>query len=157
QHARQVGVTTFVTAAAQARARGQYDEATALLTTAKSFDEHAPEIVSESVAIDRDRGSTTAQRAGTPAQATVSTPQATATATQPGVTAAPPAGKSQDLNSEEKRASFEIIKEQFETQVAAGDTAGAGKSARVLSQAAPASVYVARDVPRLLALSYVHL
>jgi serine/threonine protein kinase len=59
--------------------------------------------------------------------------------------------------SEEKRASIEILKEQFETQAAAGDVTGATTTANMLTRSAPGSAYVSREVPRILSLSYVHL
>jgi hypothetical protein len=59
--------------------------------------------------------------------------------------------------SEERRAGVEMLKEQFETQAAAGDVAGAMTTANTLARAAAGSAYVAHEVPRILALGYVHL
>jgi serine/threonine protein kinase len=59
--------------------------------------------------------------------------------------------------TEEKRAAFAMLREQFETQALAGDTAGALNLAKALKRASPGSNYVAQDVPRILGLSYVHL
>jgi serine/threonine protein kinase len=87
-----------------------------------------PEIVSQSAAIERDKSAQAAQ----PAQ-----PDARA--------------------SEEKRASIEILKEQFETQAAAGDVSGAKLTANALARSSAGSAYVSREVPRILSLSYVHL
>ena len=92
------------------------------LPTARSFDEQAPEIVAEAVAIDRDKASKTDTRV-----------------------------------NEEKRAGIEMLKEQFETQAAAGDVTGATTTANTLVRAFPGSAYVTRELPRILALGYVHL
>jgi serine/threonine protein kinase len=122
QNARQVGVKTFVAAATQARSVKQFDAAAGFLSTARSFDEQAPEIVAEAVAIERDKASKTDTRV-----------------------------------NEEKRAGIEMLKEQFETQAAAGDVTGATATANTLVRAFPGSAYVARELPRILALGYVHL
>jgi serine/threonine protein kinase len=50
----------------------------------------------------------------------------------------------------------ETLKEELETKAAAGDTKGASAVASALTRAAPGSVYVARDVPQILASSWVH-
>jgi hypothetical protein len=88
----------------------------------------APEIVSQSAAIERDKSAQAAQPA------------------QPDTRA-----------SEEKRANIEILKEQFETQAAAGDVSGATITAHALTRSSAGSAYVSREVPRILSLSYVHL
>lgn len=137
QKARQAGVTTFVAAADQARSRRQFDEAGNLLSMAGSFNAQAPEIVSESAAIERDRSTP-------PAQTTQ-----TAQATQP----AQPDGRASEL----KHTNIEMLKEQFETQAAAGDVTGATTTANSLTRAAAGSAYVSREVPRILSLSYVRL
>jgi hypothetical protein len=153
--ARQSGVTTFVAAAEQSRSRGQLEEAGGLLSLAGSFNAQAPEIVSESSAIERDK-SAQAARAVPPGQ-TAQLGQAgqvgqvgqAAPTTQP----AQPDARA----SEEKRAGIEMLKEQFETQAAAGDIAGATKTANTLARSYAGSAYVTREVPRILSLSYVHL
>jgi len=50
-----------------------------------------------------------------------------------------------------------MLKEQFETQAAAGDVAEATATAGKLGRALPGSAYVSREVPQLLAGSYEHL
>jgi serine/threonine protein kinase len=122
QNARQAGVKTFVAAATQARSVKQFDAAAGFLSTARSFDEQAPEIVAEAVAIDRDKAS-----------------------------------KPDTRVNEEKRAGIEMLKEQFETQAAAGDVTGATTTANTLVRGFPGSAYVTRELPRILALGYVHL
>jgi hypothetical protein len=150
--ARHTAVITFVTAATQARARQQLDLASALLSVAKSFDERAPEIVPESVAIDRDRSAKTAPATtGNSGAAVHGTPKDPASG--PGPTLGQPDGKS----SAEKQANIDILHEQFETQAAAGDIAGATNLAKTLKRVSPGSNYVAQDVPRILVLTYVHL
>ena len=52
---------------------------------------------------------------------------------------------------------IEMLKEQFETQAAAGDVAGAMTSANKLTRVSAGSAYVAHEVPRILVLTYVHL
>jgi serine/threonine protein kinase len=59
--------------------------------------------------------------------------------------------------SEEKRANIEMLKEQFETQAAAGDVTGATLTANTLARSSAAGAYVNREVPRIVILSYVHL
>jgi serine/threonine protein kinase len=59
--------------------------------------------------------------------------------------------------SEEKRASIEMLKEQFETQAAAGDVTGATTTANTLARSSAGSAYVRGEVPRILSLTYVHL
>jgi hypothetical protein len=126
-----------------------------LLSLAGSFNAQAPEIVSESSAIERDK-SAQAARAVPPGQ-TAQLGQAgqvgqvgqAAPTTQP----AQPDARA----SEEKRAGIEMLKEQFETQAAAGDIAGATKTANTLARSYAGSAYVTREVPRILSLSYVHL
>lgn len=61
------------------------------------------------------------------------------------------------VTGEEKRAGYEMLKEKFETQAASGDLAGAGVTAAALGRNAGDSVYVTRDVPRILISSYLHL
>jgi serine/threonine protein kinase len=133
RHTGQVAVQVFVAAAADARARKEFDRAAALLATARSFDEHAPELVSESVALERDR-------------AVKADPQAKVD----------PVAKADPVALEQKRAGAEILKEQFETQAAAGDVVEASATAVSLSRALPGSNYVTRDVPQMLAASYLH-
>jgi hypothetical protein len=50
-----------------------------------------------------------------------------------------------------------MLKEQFETQAAAGNVAEATATAGKLGRALPGSAYVSREVPQLLAGSYEHL
>ena len=50
-----------------------------------------------------------------------------------------------------------VLKEQFETQAAAGDVTGATTTANTLVRGFPGSAYVTRELPRILALGYVHL
>jgi hypothetical protein len=50
-----------------------------------------------------------------------------------------------------------MLKEQFETQAAAGDVAGATTSANRLTRVSAGSAYVAHEVPRILVLTYIHL
>jgi hypothetical protein len=61
------------------------------------------------------------------------------------------------LGGEEKRAGFEMLKEQFETQAAAGDVPGATITAGKLTRALPGSAYVGREVPQILSGTYLHL
>jgi hypothetical protein len=135
--ARQSGVATFVAAAEQARSRRQFDEAGNSLSIAGSFNAQAPEIVSESAAIERDQ----ATQAALPAQAS-----------QPAQSAQLD-GRASDL----KHTNIEMLKEQFETQAAAGDVTGATTTANTLARSYAGSAYVSREVPRILSLSYVHL
>ena len=58
---------------------------------------------------------------------------------------------------EATRTQVEILKEELETQAAAGNTKGASAAASALARAAPGSVYVTRDVPQLLMSSWVNL
>jgi hypothetical protein len=51
----------------------------------------------------------------------------------------------------------EMLKEQFETQAAGGDVAGATTSANKLTRVSAGSAYVTHEVPRILVLTYVHL
>jgi serine/threonine protein kinase len=60
-------------------------------------------------------------------------------------------------DTEEKRAAFEMLREQFETQALGRDTAEALNLAKALKRASPGSNYVSQEVPRILGLSYVHL
>jgi serine/threonine protein kinase len=67
----------------------------------------------------------------------------------------PPA---EDLQaSEAARRKVEILKEELETKAAAGDTKGTSAAASALTQAAPGSAYVTREVPRILVSSWVNL
>jgi len=50
-----------------------------------------------------------------------------------------------------------MLKEQFESQAAAGDVAEATATAGKLGRTLPGSAYVSREVPQLLAGSYEHL
>jgi hypothetical protein len=50
-----------------------------------------------------------------------------------------------------------MLKEQFETQAAAGDVAGAMTTASRLTRVSAGSAYVAHEVPHILVLTYVHL
>jgi hypothetical protein len=59
--------------------------------------------------------------------------------------------------AEGTRTQAEILKEELETKAAAGDTKGASAAASALTRAAPGSVYVTRDVPRILMSSWVNL
>jgi hypothetical protein len=139
RHTAQVAVQVFVAAATDARVRKEYDRAAALLATARSFDEHAPELVSESVALERDR-------------AVKADPLATADPL-PKVDSV---AKVDPVALEQKRAGAEILKEQFETQAAAGDVVEASATAISLNRALPGSNYATRDVPQMLAASYLH-
>jgi serine/threonine protein kinase len=56
----------------------------------------------------------------------------------------------------QKQAGIEILKEQFETQAAAGDVVEASATANSLARALPGSVFVTRDVPRMLIDGYAH-
>jgi len=58
---------------------------------------------------------------------------------------------------EQKRAAVEILREQIERQVDEGDVDGAATTARLLQRTTPGSPYVAREIPRLLPLSYINL
>jgi hypothetical protein len=49
-----------------------------------------------------------------------------------------------------------MLKEQFETQAAAGDVVEASATASSLARALPGSVFVTRDVPRMLIDGYAH-
>jgi serine/threonine protein kinase len=137
--ARNTAAKVFVAAAAQARSRKQFDEATELLNKARTFDERASDVVSESIALERDRSTQPAKPVPAPAPS-VTAPSVTTVA-----------------NSEEKRAGFEMLKEQFESQSAAGDVPGATLSAGKLTRANPGSAYVSREVPQILAGAYLHL
>ena len=57
--------------------------------------------------------------------------------------------------SEENRAGLEMLKEQFETLAAQGDIRGVATTATMLNRGYPDSVYVAREVPRIMMLTYV--
>jgi serine/threonine protein kinase len=153
--ARQSGVTTFVAAAEQARSRRQFDEAGNLLSIAGSFDADAPEIVSESAAIERDKFAPTGQ------DAQVAQAGQTAQAGQVGqLGQAAQVGQAAQLGgrvSEQKHTNMEMLKEQFETLAAAGDVAGATTTANMLSHSFAGSAYVSREMPRILSLAYVHL
>ena len=59
--------------------------------------------------------------------------------------------------SEAARRKVEILKEELETKAAAGDTKGTSAVASALTQAAPGSAYVTREVPRILVSSWVNL
>jgi hypothetical protein len=50
-----------------------------------------------------------------------------------------------------------MLKEQFETQAAGGDLAGAMTSATRLTRVSAGSAYVTREVPRILVLTYTKL
>ncbi len=162
QKARQSAVTTFVAAAEQARSQGQYEQAGSSLSLAGSFNAQAPEIVSESAAIERDRSTAQPASPGRPASVgqagSLGQPAPLGHSGQPGQAAptaqpAPPDAR----GSEEKRAGVEMLKEQFETQAAAGDVTGATKTANTLTRSYAGSAYVSREVPRILILTYVHL
>jgi hypothetical protein len=58
---------------------------------------------------------------------------------------------------EEKRAAVEILREQIERQADEGDVDGAATTAKLLQRATPGPSYVAREIPRLLPLSYINL
>jgi len=66
------------------------------------------------------------------------------------------ASKADTVAAEQKRAGTEILKEQFETQAAAGDVVEASATASSLARALPGSVFVTRDVPRMLIDGYAH-
>jgi serine/threonine protein kinase len=92
---------------------------------------------------------TTQQSAGEP-QAAPAAPAPVKPAPATGATAAPSGG-------EQKLAGIEMLREQFETEAASGDIAGALIRAKALKRASPGSNYVTQEVPRILALSYIHL
>jgi len=142
--ARQFGVRTFVTAAAQARSRHQLDQADALIAIAKSLNPQASEVLLESLALDRARTN------GGDQQPKMDSGEQTASNSKP---------PAQPQPNQDKRATaaIEPLRVQFETQAAAGDTTGATNTAKLLSRAAPGTSYVVQEVPRILGLSYVKL
>jgi hypothetical protein len=144
--ARQFGVRTFVTAAAQARSRHQLDQADALIAIAKSLNPQASEVLLESLALDRARTN------GGNQQAKLDSGEQTASSSKPPAPAQP-----QPNQDKRATAAIEPLRVQFETQAAAGDITGATNTAKLLSRAAPGTSYVVQEVPRILALSYVKL
>ena len=82
-------------------------------------------------------------------------PLSAATTSSP-VLGVPPQPSESVSESEQKRAGTEILKEQFETQAAAGDVVEASATANSLARALPGSVFVTRDVPRMLIDGYAH-
>jgi serine/threonine protein kinase len=163
-NARRVGVRTFVAAATEARSRKQFDAAGRLLGVAGIFDAQAPEIVSESLALDRDRSPAAGTSATAGASATAGTPAtagkpasgygAAKTDTFPKVDTSAAGGTS---SAEGRHTEVEMLKEQFETQAASGDIPGATATANTLQRMFPSGPYVNHEIPRILMLSYVHL
>jgi serine/threonine protein kinase len=106
-------------------------------------------------------GSVAVPSHGQPTQAagnsTPLSPAASATAGAPVALDRDKSPDTQGQSGEEKRAGIEMLREQFETQAAAGDITGATATSKSLARASPGSPYVAREIPRILALSYVHL
>jgi serine/threonine protein kinase len=137
--ARNTAARVFVAAAAQARARKQLDEATVLLNKARSFDDRSSEVVSESIALERERSAQTTPVPSAAPSSVAATPVTTV------------------ATAEQKLAGFEMLKEQFETQSGAGDVSGATVSAARLTRANPGSAYVSREVPQILMSAYLHL
>jgi serine/threonine protein kinase len=88
--------------------------------------------------------------------ATVASPGAIA---GPGTAAGPAAGSADTPTPaiEAKRAAVEILREQLERQADEGDIDGAATTAKLLQRSTPGSSYVAREIPRLLPLSYINL
>ncbi len=86
-------------------------------------------------------------------------PSGSADVGPPGSADVGPAATATDDNrlGERRRVEIDMLKEQFETQAAAGDVAGATRTANVLGHATAGSAYVSNDIPRILILSYVHL
>jgi serine/threonine protein kinase len=93
-------------------------------------------------------------------------PAATVERDEVPVTSAPPEESPPDRNkppaedlqaSEAARRKVEILKEELETKALAGDTKGASAAASALTQSAPGSVYVTREMPRILVSSWVNL
>ncbi len=105
--------------------------------------------------------SAAAPTAPTPSAAALApTPSAAATSLTPS-TPAPASLSSPDESpaapaGERRHVEIEMLKEQFETQAIGGDVENAGKAATALGRAAAGSAYVTNDVPRILALAYVH-
>jgi serine/threonine protein kinase len=95
-----------------------------------------------------------------PTAATATPPGAGSSAVAgPGPVADPAAGSADTTTPaiEAKRASVEILREQIERQADEGDVDGAATTARLLQRTTPGSSYVAREIPRLLPLSYINL
>ncbi|HEY6925542.1 MAG TPA: serine/threonine-protein kinase [Steroidobacteraceae bacterium] len=69
----------------------------------------------------------------------------------------PPSSTPPQPNDEKKRQVVELLREQFETQAAAGDISGAATTARMLARASPGSNYVTQGMPHIFVLSYIHL
>jgi hypothetical protein len=161
--ARQFGVHTFVTAAGQARSRHQLDQADALIAIAKSLNPQAPEVLLESVAVDRARSSGSDQPSktdsGEKTASNSSSPPLPLPQSQTLPQSLPQAQASQAQPNQDKRgaAATEALRVQFETQAAAGDITGATNTAKMISRTAPGTSYVVNDVPRILSLSYVKL
>jgi hypothetical protein len=82
---------------------------------------------------------------------------ASGTAATPGTSATPGIGSNSGATAGAGTTQVEMLKEQFETQAAAGDVAGATTSANRLTRVSAGSAYVAHEVPRILVLTYIHL
>ncbi len=125
--AKTIGAHTFAQAAAEARKRKDYNQATDLLATAQSFDAQSSEVTAETEALNRERTKGDSRVARSPDQ------------------------------SLKNQIAAETLKDKLIEQAFAGDIVGANTSAEQLAKAMPGSVFVAHDIPDILSRAYQNL
>ncbi len=125
--AKTIGAHTFAQAAAEARKRKDYNQATDFLATAQSFDAQSSEVTAETEALNRERTKGDSRVARSPDQ------------------------------SLKNQIAAETLKDKLIEQAFAGDIVGANTSAEQLAKAMPGSVFVAHDIPDILSRAYQNL
>ncbi|MBV8741457.1 MAG: hypothetical protein JOZ12_06695, partial [Sinobacteraceae bacterium] len=125
--AKTIGAHIFAQAAAEARKRKDYNQATEFLATAQSFDAQSSEVTGEMESLNRERGKVDSRVARSPDQTL------------------------------KNQIATETLKDKLIEQAFAGDIVGANTSAEQLAKAMPGSVFVSHDIPDILSRAYQNL